>query len=218
MVLQHLETTQPLTKIVAVTIFPETVIARLLSLASLALAVLAMLAWLASYIHPTNAMLLRAQPDRAVFVASQAAVLSAWTQELAPPPPAGCNIKLTTPYQMRITVIDPGGRGRSAFTVSVSMDWPKSALSWGTVQEARGVVYVSGTPYNFTLSVRHLVISWWVIVAVALIAPALRIAWWLIRRRRVVAGRCAVCGYDLRATPDRCPECGAVTPSSGSSG
>jgi len=53
-------------------------------------------------------------------------------------------------------------------------------------------------------------VPYWFACIVGLVAPVL---WTVRRRRRMVKFRsdCPICGYDLRATPDRCPECGTVT-------
>ena len=57
-----------------------------------------------------------------------------------------------------------------------------------------------------------LLVPLWAIAAPLAILPAL----WLLRarpalrRRRLKAGLCLQCGYDVRASPERCPECGSA--------
>jgi hypothetical protein len=50
----------------------------------------------------------------------------------------------------------------------------------------------------------------WILALVSAVAPALSVRRTLRELRRPRPGACARCGYDLRATPDRCPECGAA--------
>jgi hypothetical protein len=62
--------------------------------------------------------------------------------------------------------------------------------------------------YSDDLNVR---VPYWAMAVAAGIAPAL----WLIharsRRKRLRSSLCPACGYDLRASPERCPECGTVS-------
>jgi len=50
----------------------------------------------------------------------------------------------------------------------------------------------------------------WLILPVLLILPAMKVAANFRLRRRGKLNLCLACGYDLRASADRCPECGAT--------
>ena len=60
----------------------------------------------------------------------------------------------------------------------------------------------------------NLVLPSWLLAGLFLVLP---VVWYHRRRRlrrRVRTGACPGCGYDLRATPDRCPECGRAASAS----
>jgi hypothetical protein len=64
-----------------------------------------------------------------------------------------------------------------------------SGFSWGTARGAR--------------------VPLWFACLVSLVRPAY-VAVRICSRLRRVEGHCPSCGYDLRATPERCPECGTA--------
>lgn len=59
-------------------------------------------------------------------------------------------------------------------------------------------------------------IPWWFLTLVFALSPIVKLCGvvrrWIRRYRDVAPGYCRTCGYDLRATPVRCPECGTAVP------
>lgn len=82
--------------------------------------------------------------------------------------------------------------------------WYYAGPSFGT--DVNGIVWMTGSNWGF--SIPH-----WFIALLCGIVP---MRWLLIQLQRLRASRiagqgtCINCGYDLRATPDRCPECGKI--------
>jgi hypothetical protein len=60
---------------------------------------------------------------------------------------------------------------------------------------------------------REVVVPFYLLALITSTLPAVRLAQFArdkARRPRRHQGLCPACGYDLHASPDRCPECGAV--------
>lgn len=79
---------------------------------------------------------------------------------------------------------------------------PLKRLGFGT---AAIDYYSDGKMRRYALYLPH-----WAAALSFAILPTLTFSQAIRCRRRSARGRCPSCGYDLRATPDRCPECGTI--------
>jgi hypothetical protein len=85
--------------------------------------------------------------------------------------------------------------------------WPTNLLGLGRYEDSFG----AGNSFTTTMRTQEGVVLPLPLLA---IASAILPAWWVVlwrrSRLRQKRGVCSRCGYDLRATPERCPECGTV--------
>lgn len=81
-----------------------------------------------------------------------------------------------------------------------------------------GRVGLSGLGSIVHIGETSIAVPLWFVFVITAVLPAVSITRGVRRwRRSRVPGLCSACGYDLRASPERCPECGAAAPQPGMS-
>ena len=101
--------------------------------------------------------------------------------------------------------------GANLYSDSLENAWTPEA--WFGFRLDREVTYRT---FDYTTKVPPrdtrwtLVVPHWFLAALTAVMPLGWIWRWRAARRKAIERRCLKCGYDLRATPGRCPECGTI--------
>jgi len=117
---------------------------------------------------------------------------------------AGGFSRVSPDWKWRSQATDPQARWDSSVADRV-VRWRFARFLWA-----------SHDPPGERYSLRLLMIPYWSLAAATAVLP---IRWLYrfrrdrLRRTRRESGLCATCGYDLRASPGRCPECGTAASS-----
>lgn len=185
---------------------------RLKSL-SLAIAGLLALLWIASVVRPLVLAMPRT-PQDVWFLDADRGRLRLLRQHAVPAGASGYAADVTVPQRIRV-------RDSAGTVVAEERDpYRRDARSPWWFDEGAGTFGVEGFDGTagsvIEVRIGFVCVPIWVPVVLAAMPAIIHraqraIAW----RRRCRDGLCPACGYDLRGTPDRCPECGR-TASAGS--
>ncbi len=105
------------------------------------------------------------------------------------------------------------GNARSLWRTGAAAAWDLGAGNWNKLgfgcRRSVGPATDGKTTWGREVELTYAFPAW----LPALLFAALPACWIVLRiraARRFGTGQCKACGYDLRATPGRCPECGKV--------
>lgn len=162
-----------------------------------------LLAWVGTFRHPRVASYPRG--DTAVyFLASHAGKLELGAQRISP---AVIGPSLTPDIRTygRVAILKDGNTATAmSFTPHHAQD---RFIGFGK-SRYRGRFSMGATAY--AAEARLYFVPYWALLVLLAVAPV-TLGWLRYRRyRRSRRGLCPGCGYDLRASEGRCPECGAV--------
>jgi hypothetical protein len=97
--------------------------------------------------------------------------------------------------------------GEAAMTYNSGYPSPQGVTSWIWWDH-----YIDHQTYRLPNEVWRIQVRPWLLIIPPAILPAISLTRYTRRRRVLRQGLCRTCGYDLRATPGRCPECGTPGP------
>ena len=116
------------------------------------------------------------------------------------------SIRVSQPSGEELPGFKLTGRVRSAAS-HAGFRWLRDKVGWQMRPGTSGGVGAPGPATLLIFDYGYVLVPYWSSIVVC---GTLLLLGRITRRRVPRAGRCASCGYDLRATPGRCPECGTI--------